>query len=90
MNTHSIPRRKFLATSAAALGLAPMAYLRATTSSPNDEIHMGIIGCGGQGIGNMTNFLNIPGVRVVAVCDVDSNNMTQAKAAVNAHYQNQD
>ena len=90
MNTHSIPRRKFLATSAAALGLAPMAYLRAQSGSPNDEIHMGIIGCGGQGIGNMTNFLNIPGVRVVAVCDVDSNAMAQAKAAVDGHYQNQD
>jgi predicted dehydrogenase len=67
-----IPRRKFLVTSAAALGLAPMAFLRAQEGSPNDEIVMGVIGCGGQGTGNMGNFLNIKGVRVVAVCDVDT------------------
>jgi predicted dehydrogenase len=83
-----IPRRKFLATGATALGLAPMAYLRARQGSPNDEIVMGIIGCGGQGIGNMSNFLNIKGVRVVAVCDVDSKQAAKAKAKVDGHYKN--
>jgi len=86
----SIPRRKFLAASAAALGLAPMAYLRGQSSSPNDEIVMGVVGCGGQGVGNMSNFLNIKGVRVVAVCDVDSNQAAKAKAKVDAFYKNTD
>lgn len=86
----SIPRRKFLATSAAALGLAPMVHLRARSGSPNDEIAMGIIGCGGQGLNNMGNFLNIKGVRIVAVCDVDSNQAATAKAKVDEFYGNQD
>jgi predicted dehydrogenase len=86
----SMPRRRFLASGAAALGLAPLAYLRGQQGSPNEEIAMGVIGCGGQGTGNMGNFLGIQGVRVVAVCDVDSNNMNQAKAKVDGHYKNAD
>ena len=91
MNTkNSIPRRKFLATTAAALGLAPMAYLRAQPGSANDEILMGCVGLGGQGRGNMGNFLNIKGVRVVAVCDVDSIQAAKAKAKVDEFYKNTD
>lgn len=90
MTSNSIPRRKFLTTSALALGLAPFTILRAQEGSPNDEILMGLIGCGGQGIGNMGNFLNIKGVRVVAVSDVDSANMAKAKAKVDGHYKNSD
>jgi predicted dehydrogenase len=85
-----IPRRKFLAASAAAMGLAPLAYLRAQQGSPNDEIAVGLVGCGGQGRGVMGNFLNTQGVRVVAVCDVDANQMNGAKGQVDGHYQNQD
>lgn len=67
-----LPCRKLLATSAAALAMVPLARLRGQSVSSNDEIAMGIVGCGGQGTGNMTHFLNIKGGRVVAVCDVDS------------------
>lgn len=83
-------RRRFLTASTAALGLAPMAWLRADDNSPNDDVTMGIIGCGGMGNGNMRNFLNMPGVRVVAVCDVDSNSAAGAKSAVDEHYDNTD
>jgi predicted dehydrogenase len=38
----------------------------------------------------MKNHLNLPGVRVVAVCDVDSNNMARAKALVDGRYKNTD
>jgi predicted dehydrogenase len=89
-HTHLIPRRKFLATSVAALGVAPMAWLRAQSGSPNDEIHMAIIGCGVMGNGNMANFLNIQGVRVIAVCDLDVNMANAAKAKVDATYKNSD
>jgi predicted dehydrogenase len=90
MNLPPIPRRKFLASTATVLGLAPLAYLRGQPGSPNEEIAMGVVGCGGQGVGNMKNFLNIKGVRVVAVCDVDSDKMNAAKAIVDAHYNNSD
>lgn len=88
--SNCIPRRKFLTTTAAALGLAPMAYLRAQPGSANDEILMGCVGLGGQGSGNMGNFLNIAGVRVVAVCDVDSIQAAKAKAKVDEFYKNTD
>lgn len=83
-------RRRFLVTGAAALGVAPMAYLRAQGGSPNDEISIALIGCGGMGNGNMTNFLNIQGVRVVAVCDVDSEQMAKSRKIVNDFYKNED
>lgn len=92
MQTPGYPttRRRFLTASTAALGLAPMTWLRSQDASPNDDINMGIIGCGGMGTGNMRNFLNIPGVRVVAVCDVDSQNAANAKSMVDGHYKNED
>jgi len=87
---HHTSRRGFLAAGTAALGLAPMAWLRAQNSSPNGEIAIGIVGCGGMGNGNMRNFLGIKGVRVVAVCDVDSRNLASSKATVDGRYKNQD
>ena len=86
----TIARRKFLASAATAIGLAPTLYLRAQDGSPNEEIALGVIGCGGQGRGNMTNFLGIKGVRVVAVCDVDANAMNTAKKKVDERYGNAD
>jgi len=49
---------------------------------PNDEIVMGLIGCGGQGTGVMNNALKQKGVRVIAVCDVDANRVDKAVEAV--------
>jgi predicted dehydrogenase len=87
---HPYSRRKFLATSVSALGLVPMAYLRGQQGSPNDEIAMGVVGCGGQGLSDMINFLSIAGVRVVAICDVDAGHIQHVKGVVNDHYKNQD
>lgn len=85
----TIPRRRFLATTLAA-GVAPQLLLRAQSGSANDEITMGLIGCGGMGNGNMRNFLGIQGVRVVAVCDPDKNAAARAKDTVDKHYGNKD
>ena len=54
-----IPRRKFLATGVAALALAPMPWLRGQSASPNGDVVMGVIGCGGQGIGNIHDVLPV-------------------------------
>ena len=86
----AIPRRRFLKASAAALGLAPMAWLRAAEGSANEVISVGIIGAGSMGMGNMGNLLNLAGCRVVAVCDVDSRRTAEAKSRVDGHYGNQD
>lgn len=43
-----------------------------------------------MGSGNMINFLNMPGVRVVAVCDPDANCLNEAKAKADQKYANSD
>lgn len=63
---------------------------RSFADSVNDEIAIGVIGCGGMGGGLMRNFLNMNGVRVVAVCDVDQNMRERAKNQVDGHYENTD
>ncbi|MBM3458095.1 MAG: Gfo/Idh/MocA family oxidoreductase [Armatimonadetes bacterium] len=61
-------RRTFLygslATGAAALG-PRRAY------SANDEIHVAVIGFNGRGAGHISSLSNMPGVKIVALCDVD-------------------
>jgi predicted dehydrogenase len=58
--------------------------------APSARIVMGCIGTGGQGSGNMRNFMGQPDVRVVAVCDVDTNHGNRARDTVNKHYGNRD
>lgn len=45
---------------------------------PNDEIALGVIGTGGQGVAIMKTALNQKGVRVAAVCDVDAGRRAKA------------
>jgi predicted dehydrogenase len=72
-------RRQFLAStlaSSAALPFAPGRVLGA-----NDAIRLGVIGIGsfvkigGKGRGDIRDFRKIPGVRVVALCDCDTNHL---------------
>jgi predicted dehydrogenase len=90
-------RREFLESSGkAALGvglgmtvasaLATPTYGQTKPVSANDKIVMGAIGLGGMGTGNMNAFMDHPEVEVVAVCDVDSNNLKRAAALVEKKY----
>ena len=47
-------------------------------TGPNDEIVIGLIGCGGQGMYDTKVALKQKGVRIVAVCDVDSGRRDKA------------
>ena len=58
--------------------------------APSNRIVMGAIGVGGQGTGNMGQFLGMPDVQFVGVCDVDSNNAARAKKMIDERYGNQD
>ncbi len=50
---------------------------------PSDRLVMGAIGTGSQGMSNMRDFLDLKdAVRFVALCDVDSNRLAQAKDIV--------
>jgi predicted dehydrogenase len=82
--TH-IPRRHFLKTTAAATALpawflaqeADAAPQATKSTSPNDQIRIGLIGCGGQGRGDARNAKRFG--KVVAVCDVDDSHIANAK-----------
>ena len=54
---------------------------KAGATSPNSKIQMACIGVGGQGTGNMNNFLQDERVKVVAICDVDDSHKQRALKA---------
>ncbi len=76
--TERTTRRQFLnnaaatATATGFLGFHLYPTQVSARPGPNDTIHMGLIGCGAQGSGGMRGFMKLPGVRFIAVCDVNS------------------
>src|SRR5256886_1486459 len=65
-----ISRRRFLANSAAVAATTILSTkLRAIGA--NDDVRMAVIGLHGRGEEHMKVFPTIPGVRLVALCDVD-------------------
>ena len=77
MTMNSISRRSWLKTAAAGICAAPFSRILGA----NDDIRLGIVGvgsrvkAGGMGRHEINNFRNVPGVRIVALCDVDSANL---------------
>jgi predicted dehydrogenase len=74
-------RRRFLRSTAAA-SVAPgavSAQNSATSVSANDKIGIGVIGCGGMGRMDLTDFQKQPEVEIRAVCDVFRPNAEQAQ-----------
>lgn len=87
-------RRSFLkklttATAAVAIGTnvfaaekqyQPFEYLkRPTRIGPNDHINIALIGAGGQGSSDTDVALKVPGVKLVAVCDLYDGRLNEAK-----------
>jgi predicted dehydrogenase len=71
-NSHPpLSRRSFLKTSAAGLGAlaAPLASETRTAGS-TDDLRIAIIGAGTQGRVLIESCLRIPGIRMVAICDI--------------------
>ena len=68
-----IGRRAFLASTAAAVtGFAAgrnSVFAAGRRRSPNETVNIGLIGLGGRCTRLAPSYLNIPGLRVVAVCD---------------------
>ena len=54
--------------------------------APSNRICLGVIGCGPQGRGDMSNFLNEKDCQVLAVCDVKTDQLELARAAVQQRY----
>ncbi|MGA2257933.1 MAG: Gfo/Idh/MocA family oxidoreductase [Thermoguttaceae bacterium] len=78
-------RRGFLAASTVALGAAtlsqPLVLLGATAASTaaNNKVNLAVVGCGGQGRGDMQNLLSC-GANLVALCDPDPAQIEMARA----------
>ncbi|MCQ2394535.1 MAG: Gfo/Idh/MocA family oxidoreductase [Kiritimatiellae bacterium] len=90
MKQCNLSRRGFLAAGAGfgLFNLAPSSVFGA--NAPSNRVTMAMIGCGGQGQGNMGAFLGYDDVQVLAVCDVNSAKTQQAKGKVDRRYGNGD
>lgn len=93
--SHKITRRntlKGLMTTSAVLGFP--AIVPSTVfgqNAPSKRIHVAMIGMGRQAKhANLPPFLHSDDAKVVAVCDVDSWRLANAKVQVDAHYKNKD
>ena len=87
-------RRQFLeaAGAIAAGAVAPLVLPSRLfgADAPSNRVTMGFIGTGRQAMGmNIPEFMAVPGVQVVAVCDVDSWRLGEAKKLVEATYARQ-
>ena len=77
-------RRDFLKTSAMAFGAAAVGgplILRAkpSSTSANSKINLAVVGCGGQGRGDMKEMLS-NGANLVALCDPDPEQIVKARS----------
>ena len=86
---HKFNRRRFLRTSTLAsgsllTGVAARAHPlalpnRSATFGANDRVNLAVIGAGGMGTVDTNTALRIPGVQLVAACDLYDGNLTKAK-----------
>lgn len=58
--------------------------------APSNRIALGIIGCGPQGMGVLSGFLNQNDCHVVAACDVKEDRRKVAAETIHDRYQNKD
>lgn len=84
-----LSRRHFLGT--AAIGMAGITFLPSLSSctskaADEDQIRLGFIGMGRQAMFLLNGFIQIPGVRVVAGCDVYGRKRQRFENRVNEFY----
>ena len=85
MKLNPSSRRRFLTTSAAALGAAAfsrpliLSGAAARSTAANSKLKLALVGCGGQGRGVMRGLLS-HGANLVALCDPDREMIDRARA----------
>ncbi len=93
----TIPHREFVSTSHRPLAISRRDFLRSTAlaglaapfvlpsglraAAPNAKLNHACIGVGGMGWNDLNTFLRHPRLQVVALCDVDANNLDKAAKA---------
>src|SRR5204863_3883231 len=73
MKTRLFTRRSFLKASfmtAAACSLSPRSWAR--VAGANDDIRIAVIGLHGRGEAHLDGYKDMKGVRIIALCDVDT------------------
>ncbi len=96
-NDDGISRREFFkkagAVGVTAIGLSS-GILKADTlrqpfkkQSPNDKVLIGMIGCSGMGSANMRSLMRFADVEIAALCDVDTNRITNDFRLVKEKYE---
>ncbi len=73
-----LSRRTFLQLPAAC-GLA-LAATRLRAANLNEQLNVGVIGCGGRSQELLKNFKELPDVRIAALCDPDSERLASTAA----------
>src|SRR5260370_9255191 len=74
---NALSRRHFLQAGAAALCAGPL-LAGEKKLSPNERLHVAVIGVNGQGDYDMKNVANA-GAEIVALCDVAENRAVEAR-----------
>ncbi len=79
----SVSRRKFIKTAATAAIASPFIISCSTKSRHKANIlNHACIGVGGMGWGDLQKFREDPNVQIVAICDVDANNLKKASEVI--------
>ncbi len=73
-------------TLAATAGAETAAAVMKEGEAPSNQIRMGLIGCGGRGTNVMEDFMTQAEVRVVALCDPDTNRSADFAKTVEKKY----
>src|SRR2546422_9238108 len=79
MNNPDFTRRRFLAAPAALGGAALL-----SAQSPNDSVRVAFIGVGNRGSFLERHMLKVPGIKVVAICDINPDNLKAGIAQASA------
>lgn len=75
-------RREFLIGAAATAGAFAAARPASAQKSANDIVNVAVVGLHGRGSAHINEFAQVPNVRIVALCDVDSRLFPEAVARV--------
>ena len=85
MKKHSSPvsRRRFIRTvTITAIGAPMILSCLRSRKSPNGKLQHACIGVGGMGWQDLNKFKEDPNVQIIALCDVDADNLRRASAVL--------
>jgi predicted dehydrogenase len=68
-----IERRDFIKTSASAAAATTLGAHASYAGSPNGTVRVAVVGFNGQGGAHIDQYLKMPNVEIVALCDIDDN-----------------